>query len=148
MRGRVHVEALMQQLLTGLFKPVLAGFATSVKEACDAAAKAAYLEYEEWLLKGVFTYEEIAKYKDRLNGNARRNGSDEHFRIWFCEAYYLEKPREENGETIASLHPLHLTPFDLDVCKSAALLAEMYKTELWNTNVHVERVVGGSIAPK
>ena len=25
-------------------------------------------------------------------------------------------------ETIGSLHPLHLEPFDLDVCKSAALL--------------------------
>lgn len=145
-RAADTVEALMQQLLTGLFQPVLAGFATSVKEACDAAAKAAYLEYEEWLLKGLFTDEEIAKYK--LDKNARRNGSDAHFRIWFCEAYYLEEPREENDETIASLHPLHLTPFDLDVCKSAAIVAEMYKTELWNTNVHVTRVVGGSVAPK
>lgn len=147
-RAAESLEDVMQQLLDSMFKAVPAGFATSVKEACDAAAKAAYLDYERWVLDGVFTYEELAKYADRLNGSARRNGSDEHFRIWFCEAYYLKEPREENDETIASLHPLHLTPFDLDVCKSAALLAEQYKTELWNTNVRVERVVGGSVAPK
>lgn len=140
------LEDVMQQLLNSMFKAAPVGFATSVKESCDAAAKAAYLDYERWVLDGAFTPEERSTYSEALGADTRRNGSDKHFRIWFCGAYYLSAPREENGTTIASLHPLHLTPFDLDVCKSAALLAEQYKTELWNNNVRVERVAGGSVA--
>ena len=124
-------ESVLQRLFATLLQQEnLSGFAKSVKEACDDEAKRAYLAYEEWVnLKP-----------------GERDQSDASFAQWFRETYYIAVPEEANGTTISSKHPLHLKPFTLDVCKSAALLIAKHDKEVWMQRMSVEFVSGGTSA--
>lgn len=128
------LESALQRLFASVLKQEnLSGFAQSVKQKCDDQAKLAHLAFEEW-----------------VNANpATRDKSDASFEVWFKETFYLREPREVRKEddvveTIGSLHPLHLEPFDLDVCKSAALLKAQLSNEVWMQKLSVEYVGDGS----
>lgn len=131
------LESVLQRLFASVLEQEnLSGFAQSVKQKCDDEAKRAHLAFEQW-----------------VNANpARRDKSDASFESWFKETLYLREPREvkkgDDVTTVGSLHPLHLEPFDLDVCKSAALLKAQLSNEVWMQKLSVEYVGDGSITLK